>query len=85
MLVGLCHRQWAIINCVETVKRTRHKATMLVARVSNMSDSNDSVSLEEVGWSKPSMLLASLFCDLASPWPDGLHVTSVAFCPSMFI
>ncbi|KAL0051883.1 hypothetical protein WJX82_003776 [Trebouxia sp. C0006] len=46
--LGLCHRQWAIINCVETVKRTRHKATMLVARVSNMSDSNDSVSLEEI-------------------------------------
>jgi len=37
---------------------------MLVARVSNMSDENDSVSLEEVGWSKPNILLAVLFCDL---------------------
>ena len=53
---------------------------MLVARVSNTPDKNDIVSLEEVGWMKPSILTAILFEGFAALWPDGLHIDSMSLC-----
>lgn len=47
MLVGLRQRQ-QVSTCVRTIKHLRHRATMLVARVSNTPDKNDIVSLEEI-------------------------------------
>lgn len=63
MLVGLCQSQQAS-SCVRTIKHTRHRATMLVAKVSNMSYKNDSVSLEEAGAQNKHVIGNVVLCPL---------------------